>query len=115
MPSMKEIDWSDVDSLRAARPALVLELMTAGDGRGFVQAIEAGFDVNAASDVGGSMRTPLHHAAAADDVEALRLLVEHGGDLEAVDPTFEATPLGWAEFFGKDQAAEYLRSLHAAP
>lgn len=106
-----KIDWGDVEKLKAERPGLVLELMTAGDGDGFVRAVRSGFDVNAASDGGGSMRTPLHHAAAADDVAALRLLVEHGADLEAVDPTFNATPLGWAEFFEKEEAAEYLRGV----
>ena len=108
---MENIDWDDVETLKAERPALVLELMTAGDGAGFVRAVESGFDVNVASDVDGSMRTPLHHTAAAGDVAALRLLVEHGADLEAIDPTFNATPLGWAEFFEKDEAAEYLRSV----
>ena len=52
-----------------------------------------------------------HHAAAAGDVASLRLLVEHGADLDAVDPGFGATPLGWAEFFEQQAAAEYLRSL----
>lgn len=86
-------------------------MMTAGDGDGFKRALEAGFDVNARSDVGGSMRTPAHHAAAAGDVAALRLLVEGGADLDALDPTYDATPLGWAEFFDKPEAAEYLKSL----
>lgn len=106
-----EIDWTDIDALKREHPALILELMTAGDGAGFLRAVDAGFDVNAASDAGGSTRTPLHHAAAANDLDALRVLVEHGGDLAAVDPGFHATPLGWAEFFEKDEAAEYLRSV----
>lgn len=109
--SMEDIDWSDLSALKAARPALVLELLTAGDRLGFKRAIEAGFDVNATSDIGGSERTALHHAAAADDLESLHLLVEHGGDLSAVDPGFNATPLGWAEFFEKHEAAAYLRGL----
>jgi hypothetical protein len=108
---VEEVDWSDIEALKAARPALVLELLTARDGAGFRRAVEAGFDVNVASDVGGSMRTPLHHAAAAGDVPTLRLLVEHGADLDAVDPSFKATPLGWAEFFEQTEAADYLRSL----
>ena len=111
MRPVNEADWSDVDALKAARPALVLELMTAGDGPGFRRAVEAGFDVNATSDVGGSQRTPAHHAAAAGDVAALRLLVEHGADLEAIDPTYDATPLGWAEFFEQPDAAAYLREI----
>ena len=107
------LDWSDPDALKSERPALVLERMTAGDAAGFRRAIEAGFDVNVASDIGGSFRTPAHHAAAADDVAALRLLVEHGADLSARDPQFNATPLGWAKFFEKGDATTYLRSLNA--
>ena len=109
--SVDEVDWSDVDALRTDRPALVLELMTAGDAEGFRRALDLGFDVNVASDVGGSTRTPAHHAAAAGDVAALRLLVERGADLTAVDPEYEATPLGWAEFFDQPAAAEYLRHV----
>jgi ankyrin repeat protein len=45
------------------------------------------------------------------DIGALRLLVEHGADLEAIDPTYNATPLGWAEFFEKPDAAAYLREV----
>ena len=108
---MGDVDWNDIEKLKAERPALVLELMTEGDGEGFRRALEAGFDVNAASDFGGNTRTPAHHAAAAGDVEALRLLVESGADLTAGDPSFGATPLGWAEFFHKEEAAEYLRSV----
>jgi ankyrin repeat protein len=93
-----------------SRP-LVLELLTAGDGDGFRRAVEDGYDVNAASDVGGSMRTPLHHAAAAGDVATLEYLVAHGADLLAIDPTYNATPLGWAEFFEQEAAAAYLRTL----
>ena len=108
---MDAIDWGDLDTVKRERPALILELMAAGDGPGFARAVEAGFDVNAASDIGGSTRTPLHHAAAAGDVAALRVLVEHGGDLDALDPGFNATPLGWAEFFEQDEAAAFLRSV----
>jgi len=108
---VNEADWSDVDALKAERPALVLELMTVGDGAGFRRAVASGFDVNAVSDVGGSPRTPAHHAAAAGDVGALRLLVEHGADLAALDPTYNATPLGWAEFFEQPDAAAYLRTV----
>ena len=108
---MDDIDWDDIDALKRDRPGLVLELMAAGDAARFQRALEAGFDVNVASDAGGSMRTPAHHAAAAGDVAALRLLVERGADLDAVDPSYDATPLGWAEFFDQPEAAEYLRSL----
>jgi ankyrin repeat protein len=108
---MDEIDWSDLEALRRERPALVLELMTAGDADAFRRAVEAGFDVNVLSDFGGATRTPLHHAAGAGDLEAVRILLEAGADPSAVDPEFNATPLGWAEFFEKPEAAAALRVL----
>lgn len=108
---MSEIDWSDVAALKLHRKALVLETLTDGDDANFERALAEGFDVNAASDYGGSMRTPAHHAAAAGDVETLALLVAHGAALDAVDPTYNATPLGWAEFFDQPKTADYLRAL----
>jgi ankyrin repeat protein len=108
---MTDIDWTDIDLLRRTRPALVLETLTDGDGANFKRALESGFDANVFSDYGGSERTAAHHAAAAGDVAVLKLLVEHGANLTAIDPTYNATPLGWAEFFDKPDAAEFLREL----
>ena len=89
--------------------------MTDGDGETFKRAIAEGFDVNVASEYGGSERTPLHHAAAGGDVPALKLLLEHGAtpSLSVVDPAYKATPLGWAEFFEQPDAAEFLRGLES--
>jgi len=108
---MSEIDWSDVEALRRSRPALVLETLTDGDPENFQRALAEGFDVNAASEYGGSERTAAHHAAAAGDLAALKLLVERGASLGAIDPTYDATPLGWADFFEQPDAAEFLRAL----
>ena len=108
---MSTIDWGDLVRLRSDRPAQVLEMLTAGDAAGFERALAAGFDVNAVSDVGGSARTSAHHASAAGDVVVLRQLVDRGADLSAVDPTYGATPLGWAEFFDQSEAAAYLRGI----
>lgn len=110
---MGTIDWDDVDALKRERPALVLEALTDGDGETFERAIAEGFDVNVLSDYGGAERTPLHHAAAAGDIPSLEHLLEHGAapSLDVHDPTYDATPLGWAEFFDKPAAADYLRGL----
>ncbi len=71
--------------------------------------------MNTVSDYGGSERTPLHHAAAAGDVPAMRYLLDNGASasLDTLDPTYNATPLGWAEFFDKPEAPEYLRGLNS--
>ncbi|MEJ2131591.1 MAG: ankyrin repeat domain-containing protein [Gammaproteobacteria bacterium] len=56
--------------------------------------------------------TPLHKAAARDDIEMLRLLVERGADTSArtrIDD--RTTPLEEAKLLGKTRAAAYLESL----
>ncbi len=60
---------------------------------------------------GSSGASALHHAAANAPLECVRTLVEHGADVNAKDPEWSATPLGWAEYFGRAQAADYLRPL----
>lgn len=56
-------------------------------------------------------RTPLHMAAGAGELAAVKLLVEHGADPSATDPDFQATPLQWAEFLGHRSVADHLRAL----
>jgi ankyrin repeat protein len=55
--------------------------------------IELGFSPNARNEFG---ETPLHAAAAAGDVDTVRLLLEHGAELDARDANFDGTPLGYA-------------------
>ncbi len=40
--------------------------------------------------------TPLHRAAMGGHVDAVRVLLEHGADVAALDGMFSATPLVWA-------------------
>ena len=47
--------------------------------------------------------TPLHYAAFGGHRDAVRLLVEAGADINAIDAQFGATPAGWA--------IEYLREM----
>jgi ankyrin repeat protein len=47
--------------------------------------------------------TPLHHAAFGGHRMVVRLLVEHGAEINAPDAEFGATPAGWA--------IEYLREM----
>ncbi len=71
--------------------------------------LEAGADINAR---GVNDWTPAHHAAARNDVEALKLLVEAGADLgirTQIDG--HATPLEEAEILGgSPEALAFLRS-----
>ena len=47
--------------------------------------------------------TALHHAALGGHCDVVRVLVEHGADINAADSKFGATPAGWA--------IEYLREM----
>jgi ankyrin repeat protein len=54
--------------------------------------------------------TPLHQAVWAGHGDVVRLLVERGARLDAKDGIYESTPLGWAEYGGREEIAAYLRS-----
>jgi uncharacterized damage-inducible protein DinB len=53
-------------------------------------------------------RTPLHSAAIVGALEVVQALVEHGADINARDPQFDATPLTWARFTGREHVAAWL-------
>ena len=57
--------------------------------------------------------TPLHQAVWAGHDAVVRLLVERGARLDIRDTIYEGTPLGWAEYGGRTETAEYLRSQGA--
>jgi ankyrin repeat protein len=59
--------------------------------------------------------TPLHHAVWAGHADVVRLLVERGARLDAKDRIHESTPLGWAEYGGREEIAAYLRSREDGP
>jgi peptide-methionine (S)-S-oxide reductase len=42
-------------------------------------------------------------------LDAVKVLVEAGADLETKDTIYEGTPLGWAEYGKQVEIAEYLR------
>ena len=72
--------------------------------------LEAGADANQLLPV-HRHSTALHQAAANDDVEMLKLLVEHGARTDTHDTLWNGTPLGWAVHTRKAKAEAYLRSL----
>jgi len=55
-----------------------------------------------------SGRTPLHLAAGAGELAAVKTLLDHGADPNATDPEFHATPRQWAEFLRRSAVVELL-------
>lgn len=52
--------------------------------------------------------TPLIIAARDGHIEAVKLLVDTGADIEARDPDYKRTPIAWATFHGHKHIVEYL-------
>ncbi len=57
--------------------------------------------------------TPLHNAAWAGSLEMVKLLVALGADPNVREGRYNATPLGWAEYNGQAEVAEYLATVTA--
>jgi ankyrin repeat protein len=74
-----------------------------------------GFELSGTTPNAGLDRTPLHNAAWAGDLEMVKLLIELGADPNVPDPSYNATPLGWAEYNQQAEVAAFLRSQTDAP
>jgi hypothetical protein len=95
-----------VRRVRDERPDLVLRTVERGHADVVARLLDVGFAIDAEGGV-----TSLHRAAASGDVALLTLLVERGASTDAVDWQWNLTPLGWAEYFGQQAAADYLRAI----
>lgn len=96
--------WDDMDRMAAGatpvqrRFAFVLAALN-GKAESLSRMLALGVDVNQPSDALYSHGTPLHHAVCSGSLDAVRVLVEAGADLERRDSAWSATPLGWAEYY----------------
>jgi ankyrin repeat protein len=82
------------DRLSAHDRAAIVEIAGSGAAAQAVMLmLQLGFSTNARNSFG---ETPLHAAASAGDLETVRLLLEHGADLDARDANYNGTPLGYA-------------------
>jgi hypothetical protein len=98
-----------LERMRASHPSLMLRAAETGRWAAVPLLAELGFPVD-----GPDGRGPVHHAAGIGNLETTKLLVELGADLDAKDPVYQATPLGWAEYFNQNEVADFLRSLASA-
>jgi ankyrin repeat protein len=71
--------------------------------------IDHNIDVNAKRSLWDCNQTALHIAAADGAVDIARMLLDAGGDPQIRDDKYESTPLGWADFCGRQQIAQFLR------
>jgi ankyrin repeat protein len=93
----------DVDALRRLLPETSPEDITLALGLAVINrrheavrlTLEAGADVNAFLPI-HSHSTPLHQAAANDDVAMIELLLQAGARSDVNDTLWDGTPLGWA-------------------
>ncbi|HYN95633.1 MAG TPA: ankyrin repeat domain-containing protein [Pilimelia sp.] len=110
-------DRGAVDRLRAADPSLPHRAiacrphhLTTAAAHGHTAAVrlmaELGFDVN-------HLRrgTPLHEAAYAGHLATVRALIALGADPTRTDPSYHATPQGWAEHADRRAVVDYLATL----
>lgn len=86
-------DTTQLDDLRARRPAIVADVASTGNWDAAARLIDLGFDVNPE----GVVASPLHHAAGLGRIDLVRTLVEHGARTDAIDTIYKVTPLVWAQ------------------
>lgn len=106
--------WKEADSIaQSASPeqkqfSLVLAALN-----GKAEAVKrvigyGGVDINAPSLSLYSHATALHHAVWSGSLETVKVLVEAGARLDIADTIYNGTPIGWAEYSGRHEIADYL-------
>lgn len=95
-------------SARDKQIALVAAALN-GKARALTKLLQLGVDLNAYSTGIHPHATALHHAVDSGSLEAVKILVEAGADLNTKDKVYQGTPLGWAEYEGRKEIADYLR------
>jgi ankyrin repeat protein len=100
---------------RAQRPGLIVWAASRHAWPAIPLLAELGWDVNARARADGPVEqeweTALHAAAGDGEIDAARMLIQLGADPGLRDTRFQATPLGWAEHFGHQAMADFLRPL----
>jgi peptide-methionine (S)-S-oxide reductase len=110
--------WDDVRRLGPMASAedkqfgLVLAALK-GKADALAKVIDLGVDLNAPCADLYSHATALHHAVYSGSLDAVKVLVEAGADLDTKDTIYEGTPLGWAEYGNHVKIAEFLRDQRA--
>ena len=93
------------DAIQRAHPAMMHEAAGENALERVRRMLALGLDVNAMTS-----RTPLHEAALHGHIEMAKLLIEHGADTTVRDPYYYAPPIGWAEYNGREEMVEFLKT-----
>ena len=74
--------------------------------------IDLGFDVNATNRL-DRYRDPRRSTKPQREgnLEVIKVLLAHGADPNLKDTSYNSTPAGWAENFGRTDAQRYLEAL----
>lgn len=95
--------WEEVPSLlqsatQRERQVALVQCALHGNAQGLVALLETNIEVSRPSADLYSHATPLHHAVSSGSLDAVKVLVDAGADLSAIDTAYEGTPLNWAEY-----------------
>ena len=110
--------WNEVDRLlptvndKQKQFAFVLAALH-GNAEATRRMIAAGVDLNSPSRDLYSHGTPLHHAVSSGSLEAVKVVVEAGANVNAVDTAWSGTPLGWAEYYVKEEKVDHPEKQYA--
>jgi peptide-methionine (S)-S-oxide reductase len=103
--------WDDVDRLLPSvgddekQFAFVLSALH-GKTDAVRRMIAAGADVNSPCAGLYPHGTPLHHAVSSGCLEAVRVLVDAGANMNAKDSAWGGTPLGWAQYYSSENPGD---------
>ena len=101
--------------VRAAHPSLVMRAAVLDRVEAARLLVSLGFDVSARGrqdlPIEQEWETPLHLAAGDGNLELARALLDLGADPGVRDQRFDATPLGWAQFFGQSELIKLLEPV----
>ena len=89
--------------------ALILSALN-GKAAALTTLIGYGVDINARCPDLYPHATALHHAVSSGSLEAVKVLLKAGADLNAIDTAWQGTPLGWAEYGNHSDIAACLRA-----
>lgn len=104
--------WNDVDRLvpmasdNEKQFAFVLSALH-GKVDALRRMIPAGADSNAPCAELYPHGTPLHHAVSSGSVEAVKVLVQAGANLNVKDSVWGGTPLGWAQHYLSEEQGDH--------